>query len=147
MRTRYDVIINFGLDITDHFYAGDNLIGGLTYENLKNLFSEGQLARNDFFPELITQLNSLFGDKYYMTTCTINDEEFSVYFRCETTEVEKFEKNIFGWVILNDLDSCFHNYCLIDYDNKLFKIMDSNGVVTTDKLRGFTLVMDEDDTN
>jgi hypothetical protein len=147
MRTRYDVIVSFGLDITDHFYAGDTLVGGLTYDNLQNLCNEGHLERTDFFPELISQLNSIFGGKEYMTTCTINEQDLSIYFRCEAEQLERFEKKILGWVLINELEQCFKHYCVIDYDNKVFKIKDVQGVETTDKLRGFTLVLEDGEDN
>lgn len=147
MRTRYDVIVSFGHDITEHFYAGNSLVGGLTYENLSNLCQEGHLGREDFFPVLIEQLDKLFGEGQYMTTCTINQDDISVYFRCDSEQLSRFEKNILGWVIINDLEQCFKHYCVIDYDNRVFKIKDVNGVETTDKLRGFTLVLEDGEEN
>ena len=147
MRTRYDVIVSFGHDITEHFYAGNSLVGGLTYENLANLCQEGHLGREDFFPVLIEQLDKLFGEEQYMTTCTINQDDISVYFRCDAEQLSRFEKNILGWVIINDLEQCFKHYCVIDYDNRVFKIKDVNGVETTDKLRGFTLVLEDGEEN
>jgi len=133
---RYDLFVTFNHKIAEHYYAGDHLIGGITDENIRELFQDGNVAFKDFFPDLMTDLHSLFGDQIYETKrCDLSGEEIIFYYSVSDEGLKIFEKNCLGWVMLKELENAFCYYCIIDFDKKDFIIRDGKGGERRDKLK------------
>lgn len=133
---RYDIILTFNHKIAEHFYSGDYLVGGINEQTVSELFSRESLGSNDFFPELLKDLTSLFGEEDFSACrCDLGDSEITFYYSVSEPAKENFEKKCLGWVMLKDLDNAFLYYAIIDFENKDFIVRDVKGFEKRDKLK------------
>jgi hypothetical protein len=133
---RYDLLVTFNHKIAEHFYSGDDFIGGINEETVKEVFDNQEEDGFTFFPDLMNDIDSLFGEEEFETTrCDISAKEITFYYSTHETGIQNFEKKCLGWVMLKELDNAFCYYCIIDFDKKDFIIRDGKGGERRDKLK------------
>lgn len=137
---RYDLIIEFNHTISEHFYSGDDFIGGLNEEKVLEVIEQKGESGITFFPDLLNDLDSLFGDEDFESSrCDISVNNITLYYSTNEQGIQNFEKKCIGWVLIKDLDKAFNYYCIIDFKEKEFIIRDADGAERRDKLKTISI--------